>query len=133
VTIRPATAEDFGQIRAIQSGSPEAADWDPSGYDCSVAVVDGKVAGFLVTRETGLGEHEILNLAVDPSQRRRGIARALLFRVLAKGSGTWYLEVRESNSAAINLYKSAGFKPAGRRPNYYGDSGEAAVVMRFYS
>jgi ribosomal-protein-alanine N-acetyltransferase len=54
--------------------------------------------------------------------------------VLAEARGiTWFLEVRESNSAAINLYKTLGFLTAGRRENYYHDPQEAAIVMRLLS
>ena len=54
--------------------------------------------------------------------------------VLAEVRGiNWFLEVRESNEAAINLYKTLGFMTAGRRQNYYHDPSEAAIVMRLFS
>jgi ribosomal-protein-alanine acetyltransferase len=133
--VRATTAADIPEIAAIQSSSPEAAQWDPAdhlNYDCRVAIVSERVAGFLTVRETAPGEREILNLAVAPGQRRHGIARRLLQEAMRVG-GAWYLEVRESNAAAIGLYASAGFKVAGRRPGYYHDPEEAAIVMRFYS
>jgi polysaccharide biosynthesis protein PslH len=78
-------------------------------------------------------EWEILNLAVGPAWRRRGIARRLLEELLNRFPALWFLEVRESNSAAIRLYQSLGFERAGIRPGYYQDSQEAAIVMRIYS
>ena len=45
----------------------------------------------------------------------------------------WFLEVRESNDAAINLYKTLGFAATGRRENYYSEPPEAAIVMRVFS
>jgi len=98
-----------------------------------VAEVKGCVAGFLVMREVAPGEREILNLAVDPAERRTGIARGLVGDALARAKGAWFLEVRASNSAAIQLYESAGFKRAGRRPDYYREPAEDAIVMRFFS
>jgi ribosomal-protein-alanine N-acetyltransferase len=75
-----------------------------------------------------------LNLAVDPSFRRQGIARRLLDQVLGSAPGSeWFLEVRESNIAALNLYKELGFQLSGRREDYYRDPHEAAIVMRFFS
>src|SRR3954467_15432225 len=95
--VRPARPDDFPAISAIQRSSPEAAAWDPSGYDVLVAEVDNRVVGFLVTRIIAEGECEVLNLAVAPEYRRRGIGRSLLRSVLG---GTIFLEVRESNRAA---------------------------------
>jgi ribosomal protein S18 acetylase RimI-like enzyme/glycosyltransferase involved in cell wall biosynthesis len=136
IEIRKATAADLPAIAAIQSASPEASQWTPESYlnhDCQVAMVDGRVAGFLATRKTAPGEGEILNLAVDPLIRRSGIARILMETLLASDRGDWFLEVRESNAAAVNLYKTLGFCTAGRRENYYHDPPEAAIVMRVLS
>ena len=131
--IRPATSDDLPAIAAIQRASPEASAWDPLGYTCSVALKDGHVAGFLVTRETAPDECEILNLAVHPSYRRRGIARNLVNHVLQRAPANWFLEVRESNLPAISFYKSLGFRHVGRRENYYNEPSEAAIVMSFFS
>jgi [ribosomal protein S18]-alanine N-acetyltransferase len=130
--IRKATPEDLAAIGTIQGPSS----WQPANYldyDCRVAVVDGVVAGFLVSRQTGLGEREILNVAVAASYRRRGIARSLINEEFAAFRGTWFLEVRESNTAAIELYRTLGFQQAGHREGYYNDPAEAAIVMRNYS
>src|SRR5262249_2048118 len=107
--------------------------WPALEYACDVAVQDERVVAFVVTRSTAPNESEVLNLAVHPSYRRRGIAKELLQRAIHAAAGRWFLEVRESNGAAIAFYKSLGFKPAGRRENYYYDPCEAAIVMSFLS
>jgi len=132
ITLRPARPDDLPAIAAIQGIS----NWNPAdylNYLCSVAVVDNQVAGFLACRETAPGEREILNIAVRPDRRRHGIARRLLEAELANAHGARFLEVRESNKAAIKLYESLGFRPTGRRSEYYRDPPEAAIVMMFFS
>lgn len=80
------------------------------------------------------GEMEILNIAVAPALRRRGLARRLFGLVLQicrnLGIEQGYLEVRRSNAAAIALYESFGFAAVGVRKGYYPDNGEDAVLMR---
>jgi ribosomal protein S18 acetylase RimI-like enzyme len=150
MTVRPTTREDLAAIAQIQRASPEASAWEPASYleyYCRVAISAGRVVGFLVFRRLTQGdafqehemqehemqEHEILNLGVEPASRRKGVARMLLQRALAEAPGAWFLEVRESNLAAIRLYESLGFRPAGERKDYYQDPPEAAIVMRFLS
>ena len=140
VEIRTATRDDVAAIAEIQGASPEASQWTPESYldyDCVVAMVGGRVGGFLVSRTTAPGEREILNVAVEPSLRGGGIGRILLETGLATASGWWFLEVRESNTRAINLYKTLGFVVNGRRENYYqnaySEQAEAAIVMRVFS
>ena len=128
--IRAARPDDLPAIAGIQRSSPEAAPWDPTGYEILVAEVDNRVVGFIVTRTITDGELEILNLAVAPPYRRRGIARSLVKLVL---SGTVFLEVRESNSAALSFYNSLGFQKLSRRHEYYTDPPEGAIVLKFHS
>jgi ribosomal-protein-alanine N-acetyltransferase len=73
----------------------------------------------------------LMNIAVDPSLRRQGIAVALMEQLIARaGSEAPYtLEVRPSNAAAIALYERFGFRSAGTRPRYYQDTGEDALIM----
>lgn len=91
------------------------------------------VIGYVMARTSG-EEGEILNLAVLPVHRRRGLARRLLIAAvgLMKGAQVQeaYLEVRESNSAAIELYRAHGFRPVGVRPGYYRSPLEDALVLR---
>jgi len=136
MTIRAAAAGDLASIAAIQAASPQAAQWDPAaylGHDCRVGDLHGRVVGFLVTRRVGPGESEILNLAVDPAERRSGVARALVQEALGRSPGAWFLEVRASNEAAIRLYERAGFERVGRRSSYYRQPAEEAIVMRLVS
>ncbi len=78
-------------------------------------------------------EMHLLNLAVHPKQRRHGIARVLLEEALrqsrAQGATVVWLEVRPSNTAARALYASFGFKEVGRRPKYYEDTNEDAILL----
>ncbi|MFW6034996.1 MAG: ribosomal protein S18-alanine N-acetyltransferase [Halothermotrichaceae bacterium] len=80
-----------------------------------------------------LDELHITNLAVIPEYRRHGIARKLINALIAKskdkGAVRATLEVRVSNTPAINLYKKNGFISAGCRPNYYTDNNEDALIM----
>jgi [ribosomal protein S18]-alanine N-acetyltransferase len=132
MTIRSAGARDLDAIDRIQGKTS----WRAEEYldvDCQIAEEDAWVLGFLASRRTAPGEREILFIAVDPAHRRRGIAKALLQNELNGSPGEWFLEVRESNLAAIGLYESLGFRQAGRRENYYSHPPESAIVMRFFS
>lgn len=78
-------------------------------------------------------ELEISVVAVAPQHRRAGLGRALLSAFLAeafvRGARTAFLDVRAGNTAALALYRGAGFEETGRRAAYYAD-GEDAVLMR---
>ena len=98
-----------------------------------VAESGDRAVGYVMARISG-EEGEILNLAVLPKSRRKGIARCLLAEALgsiaAAGVTEAYLEVRQSNEEAIGLYQSQGFRPVGLRPDYYRDPQEDALVLR---
>lgn len=91
------------------------------------------VVGHAMARTSG-EEGEILNLAVLVGHRRKGLARRLLTEVVIEmrriAVKEAYLEVRESNAAAIELYRSHGFRPVGVRPGYYRSPLEDALVFR---
>ena len=78
-------------------------------------------------------ELHILKIAVTPAQRGHGLATWFLkhcFTLGARqGANSVFLEVRPSNTTAIELYQKLGFEEIGRRPNYYTDSKEDALVM----
>jgi ribosomal-protein-alanine acetyltransferase len=134
--IRRGGPGDLAQVAAIQTASPEAAQWDAAGYllyDFRVSVCGIRVAGFLVSRALVEGETELLNLAVTPEFRRQGVARKLVESLLAESPGVVYLEVRESNRAARKFYDHMGFQEVSSRPGYYQDPPEAAIVMKFHS
>ena len=90
------------------------------------------IAGYLIGREVA-GTGEVLNLAVAPSFRRRGVARALLRASLGhlrkRRVEEVFLEVRESNQSAQALYLSSGFRPVGQRTAYYRNPKEDALVL----
>lgn len=136
ISIRNAAASDLDDIARIQSASLPAVEWsvaDYLGHECLVASVGDRLAGFVVARRTAPDEMEILNIAVDPPFRRRGIARGLIKYLLAHHRGTVYLEVRQSNYDARKLYHSLGFEAIIVRPDYYDSPAESAIVMKFYS
>ena len=93
---------------------------------------DGRIAGYALA-SVAADEGEILNLAVEPGVRRRGLGRGLLDALLAmfraEGVGTVHLEVRESNAPAMRLYEGAGFRPVSTRRAYYRNPTENAVTM----
>ncbi|HEY2890431.1 MAG TPA: GNAT family N-acetyltransferase [Dongiaceae bacterium] len=94
----------------------------------------GALLGFVMIRGVG-DEAEIVTLGVDPRRRRRGLGRALLAAGLNEaatlGSARLFLEVAADNSAALALYRAAGFTEIGRRANYYHrpDGRMTALVM----
>jgi ribosomal-protein-alanine N-acetyltransferase len=139
-TIRTLGYSDLPQVIAIERRA-FTAPWSlamfvlelskPSGV--CLAAVDGdssKLVGYLILSRYDTVWH-LMNIAVDPSRRREGIARGMLDRMLERaGTDEQYtLEVRASNSPAIALYDQYGFQPAGRRPGYYRDTGEDAMIM----
>jgi tRNA threonylcarbamoyladenosine biosynthesis protein TsaB len=105
-----------------------------SGTQALVMEVAGKLAGFVVLRSI-LGESEIITLAVAPKQRKHGLGKSLmqaaLAAALAQSVSRMFLEVSETNTAALALYKSCGFIETGRRKAYYEtpDGRQDAVVM----
>jgi len=98
------------------------------GVTLTIAEQDRRPVGFSLVRAVA-DEAELLLLAVDPAEQRRGIGQALLddfiAAALAGGGHRLHLEVRDGNPA-VELYRASGFATAGRRRNYYhGPGGEA--------
>ena len=136
VVVRRACASDLTGIAEVQAASPQAAQWDVRDYlryDLIVAVCADRIVGFAVLRRLAEGESELLSLAVHTAFRRRGIGRRLFAELTSGHPGDLWLEVRESNTAARNFYKNLGLREAGRRPEYYDNSSESAIVMNFHS
>jgi len=96
------------------------------------AEVDGTLAGYAGAMWHGEEAH-VMNLAVLPALRRKGLGTVLLSELLTRLVGTGArrvtLEVREHNAAALALYETAGFRAVGARPGYYAETGEDAVIM----
>jgi ribosomal-protein-alanine N-acetyltransferase len=102
----------------------------PSGI-CLAARRAGRLVGYLVCSRYDTVWH-IMNVAVDPDERRTGVATGLLGALLERvddPAARYTLEVRESNLAAIALYERFGFRTAGMRRRYYQDNGEDALIM----
>jgi ribosomal-protein-alanine acetyltransferase len=140
-TVRAFRPEDAGAATDVLRESSEAANWlersyvESLGWRGAVALAsefEGRVTGFIIGRQIA-DEGEILNLAVMPARRRRGEGGALLKAALdefrTRRTSRVFLEVRESNHAAIAFYCKHGFAEAGRRAGYYRDPAEAAVLM----
>ena len=102
--------------------------------DKNMAIKDGdKVVGY-VGSQTVIDESDMMNIAVHPECRRCGIAEKLIDALVnalgEKGSRGLSLEVRASNAPAIALYQKMGFSQVGRRPNYYRNPREDALILR---
>ena len=98
-----------------------------------VAIEDGRVAGYIGS-QTVMGESDMMNVAVHPDYRRRGIAERLVNDLVealkAFESHCLTLEVRESNDSARALYAKLGFCQVGLRKNYYRNPKEDALILR---
>jgi [ribosomal protein S18]-alanine N-acetyltransferase len=102
----------------------------PSGI-CLAAWAGGRLRGYLICSRYDTVWH-VMNIAVDPDARRRGLATALLEDLLARVGdprARYTLEVRRSNAEAIRIYERFGFRAAGTRRRYYQDNGEDALIM----
>jgi ribosomal-protein-alanine N-acetyltransferase len=141
VAIRAMRPEDAAGVTRVLQQAPEAANWTEQSLEEAltwaggvplVSESDGEITGFLLGRQVG-DEAEILNLGVLPAKRRRGEGAALLERALAefrtRAVRRVFLEVRESNETAIGFYEKQEFSRTGRRPGYYREPAEAAVLM----
>jgi ribosomal-protein-alanine N-acetyltransferase len=99
---------------------------------CWVAESGGLIAGVVIAWLL-VDEVHIATIATHPDFRRQGIAQELLAHVLKlgaeEGAVSSFLEVRESNAAAQALYHKFGYEQTGRRPRYYKDNGEDAILM----
>jgi len=143
--IRPMTPDDMPEVMEIERvaftnpWSPELLRRELTHDWSTILLAEEEVAPGL-RRLLGFAifwvvhdELHILNVATDPPQRRRGVARAVMNATLERGRQRRCtlatLEVRRSNEAALALYRDMGFRAVGVRPNYYVDEGEDAIVM----
>ncbi len=98
-----------------------------------VAVEENRVAGYIGS-QTVMGETDMMNVAVHPDFRRRGVAQDLIVNLVealkAQNSHCLTLEVRASNTPAIKLYEKLGFSQVGKRPGYYRKPKEDAFILR---
>ena len=141
LAIRKLLPSDVSQGQQLLEAAPGAANWPEDTIRTSIsssqtlafaAEEEGTIAGCIFGTDVA-EEAEILNLAVRPQSRRRGIATALVYHLLRQ----WqlrhvqriFLEARESNLAAINFYERLGFRQIGRRKAYYSEPEEDALVL----
>mgnify|MGYP006184000603 CR=1 FL=1 len=99
---------------------------------CWVAEIDRRIAGMVVAW-LFVNEVHIATIATHPDFRRLGIGSRILshtlLQALEEGARSSFLEVRESNLAAQELYRKFGYEEAGRRRRYYRDNDEDAILM----
>jgi ribosomal-protein-alanine N-acetyltransferase len=138
IEVRRLTFADLPQVVAIERRA-FSSPWSlamfvlelskPSGI-CLAAEVEGELAGYLICSRYDTVWH-VMNVAVDPDLRRRRIATTLLETLIARveRDAQLTLEVRRSNTGAIELYERFRFRSAGIRRRYYQDNGEDALVM----
>lgn len=144
MNIRRMTLDDLAQVVAIDTASfslpwPERSFrfeiTDNPASRAWVAEIDGKIVGMIVAWLL-VDEAHIATLATHPDFRRQGIARKLLIfslqSMMSEGALTSVLEVRESNAAAQEMYRKFGFEESGRRPRYYRDNDEDAILMTLH-
>jgi [ribosomal protein S18]-alanine N-acetyltransferase len=137
--IRPMTAADLDEVLVIELSSFRRP-WKREHFESElsgrhslpfVAAVGGRVVGYVCLMSL-FEEAQILDIAVSPDQRGRGIGRALLEHACTVArehqAEVLALEVRESSQAAIALYLRSGFKRVGIRPAYY-EASEDAILM----
>jgi len=141
VTIEPMSLADLPRVLSIERASFAKA-WTRSNFEHEllenphalnlVARVSGNVSAFLCAYLVA-GELMVNDLAVDPAFRRHGLARALLRHAIeaarARGCRRATLEVRPTNAPALALYGGFAFEIVGRRPGYYTDTNEDALLL----
>lgn len=122
-------------------GSSFPSPWDVNSFSSEIdreishfwiATLDGFLVGYICFWIFAREVH-LLNIAIHKDFRRKGLGRRLLFKMFEVGSSedaeTAWLEVRPSNIAARALYRQVGFTEVGRRPRYYTDTREDAILM----
>jgi [ribosomal protein S18]-alanine N-acetyltransferase len=140
MTIRSAGPNDLDAVLALARACFGAAAWTAEQFAphprriLLVAELSAQTcAGYAVVELIG-EEVELQSLAVEERHRRLGIGAALLAAARAaatrRGGLRMYLEVRVGNLAAQGFYRRFGFAETGRRPHYYRDPDEAAVLMQ---
>jgi [ribosomal protein S18]-alanine N-acetyltransferase len=142
ITLRDMDEKDLDAVLAIESAS-FSRPWtkrhfqdeiiSPCGRPTVAVLPDGALAGYLCLQLV-LDEAEILDVAVAPALRGRGVGRQLVEGALSQsrrlGAALVFLEVRVGNAEAILLYRRLGFREIGRRKGYY-DDGEDAILMEY--
>lgn len=141
--IRPMRSVDVDAVIALEKGAYDYP-WTAGifrdclrvGYSCWVIELEGELAGYAILG-VGADEAHILNICVGKAWQGQGLGARLLARVIDLArwhrAESIFLEVRPSNFRAVRMYRSAGFRTVGRRPNYYpaATGREDALIMSF--
>ncbi len=144
--IERARIEDLFAILAVERNTPDAPHWAEQAYRVALeggreglqrcvfaAWLDDELVGFAAGSVVA-GTAELESVAVQASARRQGLGKALCAAVIAwewaQAAETVELEVRERSTGARALYMELGFKECGRRPAYYRNPVDDAVLMR---
>ena len=149
--VRPAHRADLDGILVLARQCPEAPQWPSAVWTAFLSPIAGEpgplrtafvcesggaIVGFAAATLLLDGQEnrcEMESIAVDPAARNRGLGAALLQAVLAwaarSGARQLALEVRASNTPALRLYARMGLRVSGRRPRYYADPEEDALLL----
>jgi [ribosomal protein S18]-alanine N-acetyltransferase len=139
ITVRDLGLGDLSQVMPIERRS-FSAPWSLAMFGLEIskpstialaAASGGRLIGYLVCSRYDSVWH-LMNVAVDLDWRRRGVATALvraLFAEADRPGARYTLEVRPSNAGAVRMYERLGFRSSGRRPGYYHDNREDALIM----
>ena len=143
VTVRDLAATDLEAVIQLEAQVFSDA-WSPQAFEevmgdnewgGLIAEHDGAMVGYAFYLTAGIEAH-LTNIAVVPAQRRKSVAKALLDHILLvvtqRNCEYLQLEVRPGNGAAIAFYEKHGFKHMYRRPKYYKNPVEDALVMVRY-
>ena len=135
-------ADHVAQVAALEKVCFGAAAWSERSVASELnnelalwlVALDGETVAGYVGSQTVIDESDMMNVAVHPDYRRKGIAEALVNALadalMEKGSRCLTLEVRASNEPARKLYEKLGFVSVGLRKNYYRNPKEDALILR---
>ena len=138
INMKPEHIQQVAELEKLCFSDPWSEKSIATELDCRlscwlVALEADQVIGY-VGSQTVIDESDMMNIAVHPDHRRRGVAEALVERLSdalrLRGSKALTLEVRVSNEPAIRLYEKLGLSQVGRRPNYYRNPKEDALILR---
>lgn len=142
IFLQPMTEADLDEVLPIEASS-FSSPWSrrhfldeltsPLSFPMVARMADGTVAGYICMMMV-VDEGSVLNVAVHPQLRRKGIGKMMIQAALAefhsRGASFVALEVRPTNKAAMTMYEGLGFVVTGRRKAYY-ENGEDAVLMEY--
>ena len=137
-TMNASHVDQIAQLEKLCFSDPWSANSIASELDNKLAfwlvATEGDLVAGYIGSQTVMDETDMMNVAVHPDFRRKGIAEALVNDLVENlkqvGSHCLTLEVRASNTPAITLYEKLGFSEIGRRKNYYRNPREDALILR---